>query len=652
MAGQPNVGKTTVFNLLTGGAQHVGNWPGKTVRREEGLCRVGALQLQVVDLPGTYSLTAASDEERIARDFILRERPVVVVTADATGMERSLYLLAEIAQLDVPVVLGLNMMDVARAQGVQIEPHVLEAALGVPVVPLVAVRGEGREELLAAICRVLTDPARSHPSRPAFCCEVLGTMHRLLEGKVPVPYDPEWVALKLLEGDEELLAAARGWLGPTDWETVHGLLRTHEDAFLDVAGARYEWIERMVRAAVVRPRLGPIAVTDRLDRIATHPLWGRLLLALVLGLVFAATFGLGAPLQRWLDESVLAGLATAVGDGLGSAPEWFRGLLVEGVIGGAGRVATLIPVLVVFFAGMAVLEDSGYLARAAFLLDGVMHRIGLHGKSFFPLFLGFGCSVPAVLGSRIVESSRSRLLTILLAPLVPCTGRLVVVAFVGAVLFGNTAPLVAGGLVAANLLVLAAVGAVFSRWVIRGEREAFIMVLPLYHGPRLGSVMRAAATNTWAFVRRAGTLIVAAAVVVWALSNYPGPSPEHSVLGTVGRALEPAARLAGMDWRLVVATLSGFMAKENVIATLGILYGAEASAGLDAALATAVTAASGLAFLVVQMLFVPCISTIVAIRQETGGWRWPLANSGLQLMVALAGGAIVFQAAQILGLGV
>jgi ferrous iron transport protein B len=498
---------------------------------------------------------------------------------------------------------------------------------------------------------VIADPARFHPRRPAIARDVVDALRRLLEGHVPAPYDPEWVALKLLEGDEELLGAARWWLGPGGWDPVHRRLRAHEDAFLDVAGARYEWIERMVRAAVVRPRLGPVTITDRLDRVATHPLWGRLLLVVVLGVVFAATFTVGAPLQRWLDRSALAAIGGAVGDALGWAPRWFRDLTVEGVIGGAGRVVTLIPVLIVFFAGMAVLEDSGYLARAAFLLDGLMHRIGLHGKSFFPLFVGFGCNVPAVLASRVVESTRGRLLTILLTPLVPCTGRLVVVAFVGAVLFGDAATLAAAGLVAANLIVLAAVGAVLSRWVIPGEREAFIMVLPLYHGPTLRSIARAAATNTWAFVRRAGTLIVAASVVVWALSNYPGPDPEDSVLATMGRAIEPLGQLMGMDWRLVVATLSGFLAKENVIATLGILYGAEASAGLDTALGSAVTPASGLAFLVVQMLFIPCVSTIVAMRRETGSWRWPLASAGLLLLVALAAGTVTYQTARLLGLG-
>ena len=653
VAGQPNVGKTTVFNLLTGGVQHVGNWPGKTVERAEGSCRFGSLYLRIVDLPGTYSLTAASEEERIARGFILHEHPaVIVVIADATALERSLYLVAEIALLDVPVVVGLNMMDAAEAQGIRIEPHVLEAALGVPVVPLVAVRRKGRAELLAAIARVLDDPDGFHPAPPTIAAphrDVLATLERILAGHVPAPYRPEWVALKLLEGDDELTNAARDWLAPGDWADVQGLLMADEDAVVDVAVGRYAWIGRMVRAAVVQPRPGPITFTDRLDRIATHPLWGRLVLAAVLSAVFAATFGLGTPLQQWLDRAAIPAAGDATRAALGWAPAWLRDLAVEGIVGGAGRVLTLVPLLFIFFAAIGVLEDSGYLARAAFLLDGFMHRIGLHGRSFFPLFLGFGCNVPAVLCARVVESKRDRLLTILLAPLVPCTGRLAVIAFVSAVFFGGWAAVVASALVVTNLVVLTALGAALGRWVLRGERTPFIMVLPLYHRPALTSVARVAALNTLEFIRRAGTIILAASVAVWALGAYPEGDLDQSLLAMAGRVVEPFGQLMGMDWRLVVATLSGFIAKENTIATLGVLYGGNAHAGLDAALATAVAPASALAFLVVQMLFIPCVSTIAAMRQETGDWRWPLIGSGLLLAIALVAGVAVFQGAQFVG---
>lgn len=653
LAGQPNVGKTTVFNLLTGDAQHVGNWPGKTVERAEGTCRSGSLDLRIVDLPGTYSLTAASEEERIARDFVLRERPAaVVVIADATALERSLYLLTEVALLDVPVVVGLSMMDVAEAQGIGIEPHVLEAALGVPVVPLIAVRRKGRAELLAAIAQVVGDPGRFHLAHPAIATpnrDVLATVERILAGHVPAPYRPEWVALKLLEGDDELTEAVRGWLEPAAWGEMHDVLLAHEDAVADIAVGRYAWIERMVRVAVVHPHPGPITLTDRLDRVATHPLWGRLLLAVVLSAVFAATFGLGTPLQQWLDRAAIPAVADATRAALGWAPAWLQDLAVEGIVGGAGRVLTLVPVLVIFFAAIGALEDGGYLARAAFLLDGFMHRIGLHGRSFFPLFLGFGCNVPAVLCARLVESKRDRLLTILLAPLVPCSGRLAVIVFVSAVLFGGWAAVVASALVVTNLVVLTALGAVLGRWVLRGERTPFIMVLPLYRRPALTSVARASVRNTAEFVGRAGTMILAASVAIWALGAYPAGDLDQSLLAMAGRVVEPVGQLMGMDWRLAVATLSAFVAKENAIATLGILYGGNAQAGLDAALATAVPPASALAFLVVQMLFIPCVSTVAAMRRETGGWRWPLIGSALLLAIALAAGVTVFQGARLLG---
>ena len=653
LVGQPNVGKTTVFNLLTGGAQHVGNWPGKTVERREGTGRCGSRILRIVDLPGTYSLTAASEEERIARDVILHQHPaLVVVVADATSLERSLYLLTEVLLLEVPVVLGLNMMDAAEQQGIRIETDVLQTALGIPVVPLVAARGDGRDELAATIDRVIASPSELRPKRPAIGAahrQVLAVLRRLLTGHVPAPYPEEWVALKLLEGDDELTESARGWLGPSAWEDVHRLLMAHEDAVLDIARGRYTWIERMVRAAIVQPRAGPITLTDRVDRVATHPVWGRVVLAAVLGVLFTATFALGAPLQRWLELVALPAVAGTAAALLGGAPAWLRDLVVQGVVGGAGSVATLVPVLFIFFAGISVLEESGYLARGAFLLDGLMHRIGLHGKSFFPLFLGFGCNVPACLACRIVESDRARLLTILLAPLVPCTGRLAVVVFVAAVFFGSGATLVAWALVVVNLVVLALVGAGLNRWTLRGEREPLIMVLPLYHRPAVRAVLHEATANTWSFVQRAGTLIVAASMIVWAMSSFPAADPEGSVLATIGRAIEPLGRLMGMDWRLVAATLSGFVAKENAIATLGILFGGQAGRGLDGALAAEVSPASGLAFLVVQMLFIPCVSTVAAMRRETAGWRWPLVSMVLLLAIAVTGGTVTYQAARVLG---
>lgn len=657
LAGQPNVGKSTIFNLLTGLSQHVGNWPGKTVERKEGTLFRDGVQLRVVDLPGTYSLSANSEEEQIARDFIIKERPnVVVMVANAAALERNLYLLAELLILPVPVVLGLNMMDVARREGVDIEPHVLAAALGLPVVPLVASRNQGVSELIAAAATLARAPEAFRPARPEIAAphrDVLAQVRTLLGTHVPRPYDSDWVALKLLEGDGEIMDLARAWLPEAARQSIATLLAQHEDAVLDIAGGRYEWIGRMVRAAVTRPRLGQISFTDRLDRIAVHPLWGLLLLFAAFGLTFWLTFTLAAPAQAWLETGVVAPLQRWVHAVLVAAPPWLADLLAEGVLGGAGIVITFVPILAVFFAVLALLEDTGYLARVAYVMDRFMHVLGLHGKSFLPLFLGFGCNVPAVMGARVIESPSGRLLTILLAPLVPCSARFAVLAFLTPVFFGRQAFGFALGLVALNLLVLVSVGVLLNRTLFRGQHAAFIMELPLYHAPSARSIGLFVWHNTWAFLRRAGTVILLAAVVIWALASFPGPTIEASYLAWFGRRLAPLGQLMGMDWRLVVALLSSFIAKENAVVTLGILYGGEESArGLAATLAAAVPPAAGLAFLTVTMLFIPCVATVVVMREETRSWRWTLFSVLLLLAIALAAGAAVYQGAWWLGLGV
>lgn len=652
IAGQPNVGKSTVFNLLTGLSQRVGNWPGKTVERREGALSRDGRRLKVVDLPGAYSLSADSEEERIARDFIIHERPdVVVMIADASALERNLYLLSELLWLPVPVVLGLNMMDVAAAEGIQIEPHVLEAALGLPVVPLVASRNQGVDELVAAAERLARAPQTFRPARPGIAAphrEVLARVQALLAGHVPEPFDAGWVALKLLEGDGEVTEKARNWLPPEAWREVAALLARHEDAVLDIAGGRYEWIGRMVRAAVVRPRLGQVSLTDRLDRFAVHPLWGLLLLAAAFALVFWLTFTLALPVQEWLGGGV-GWLRAAVVAALAGAPAWLAALLAEGVLGGAGIVLTFLPVLAVFFAALGLLEDTGYLARAAYVMDRFMHLLGLHGKSFLPLFLGFGCNVPAVMGTRVIESPAARLLTILLAPLVPCSARLAVLAFLTPVFFGRQALPVALGLVGLSLLLLALVGVILNRTLFRGQQAAFIMELPLYHRPSARTIGLFVWHNTWAFLRKAGSVILVVSVAVWALSAFPGPGVEHSWLARFGRALAPLGELMGLDWRLMVALLTSFIAKENAISTLGILYGEGAS--LVPALAAGVPPASGLAFLTVAMLFIPCVATVAVMRQETRSWRWTLFGVALLLAIALAAGVAVYQGARWLGLG-
>ena len=654
LAGQPNVGKSTVFNLLTGMNQHVGNWPGKTIEQKTGTFMYNGTRFKLVDLPGTYSLSANSPEEVIARNFIIKERPdVVVALLDAAILERSLYLVAELLPLPAPVVIALNMMDVAEQEGMRIEPHVLEAALGVPVIPMVATKNQGVRELIQAIDDVAHGRVKYHPRLPEIRADhraVLEEIEALIDSYVPEPYPKSWVALKLLEGDSEITEMMRACTPDDVWEQVHAILMAHEDAIIDVAGGRYDWIRRMVRAAVTRPKAGQITRTDKLDRWATHPFWGMFILAGILGMVFWLTYTVGAPLQNLLDVYVVGTAANWMGALLASAPTWVRGLVMDGIIGGVGTVITFLPILVIFFATMGLLEDIGYMARAAYAMDRFMHLMGLHGKSFLPLFLGFGCNVPAIMGARVIESQRARLLTIMIAPLVPCTARMVVVTFLAPIFFGQAATLVSWGLIGLSLTVLAVLGILINKIAFRGERAAFIMELPLYHVPNWRTIALLVWQRCLAFLKKAGTLILVMAVIVWALSYWPGGDVETSFLAQFGRLLEPVGALMGMSWRMIVALLTSFIAKENSLATMGVLYGADnEETKLAERLSGTLTPAAALAFLVVQMLFVPCVATVAAMWQETRSVRWTLFNVVLLLVVSFGVGILVYQVAGWLG---
>jgi ferrous iron transport protein B len=653
LAGQPNVGKSTVFNLLTGLSQHVGNWPGKTVEQKAGTCHYEDWVFEVVDLPGTYSLSANSPEELIAREYIIKEKPdVVVAVVNAATLERSLYLLAELLPLPVPVIVGLNMVDVAEQQGLEIETHVLEAALGVPVVPMVATKGQGIRELLARIQEVACDGTEYAPNAPDIRADhrdVLERIEALTGDHVPPEYPRSWVALKILEGDEQITEMMHTRLPQEAWEEVHGIIKQHEDACVAVASGRYAWIGRMIRAAVVRPRAGPITLTDRLDRWATHPLWGLLVLAGILALTFWLAYTIGSPLQELMDVHVVQALANLATSALARAPAWLVGLLVDGIINGVGSVFTFFPILLIFFAVLGILEDVGYMARAAYVMDRFMHLMGLHGKSFLPLFLGFGCNVPAVMGSRVIESERARLLTILVSPLVPCTARMAVIAFLAPVFF-DAPTIISWGLLTMNLGVLVLSGLLINRVILKGEHVAFIMELPLYHFPNWRTIGLTVWQRLLSFLHRAGTIILTASLIIWALSTFPGGDIENSLLAAIGRLLEPVGRVMGLDWRIMVALLSSFIAKENAVATLSVLFGAgESGARLATVLRSTLTPAAALAFLVMQMLFIPCVATVGAIKQETNSWRWTVFSVVFLLLVSLAGGVATYQIASLLG---
>jgi ferrous iron transport protein B len=652
LAGQPNVGKSTVFNILTGLSQHVGNWPGKTVEKKEGAHVSEDVEMQIVDLPGTYSLTAFSEEERVARDFIIGVMPdVIVLLVNASALERSLYLLSELLLLGPPTIVAVNMIDVAESQGIHIDMKSLQASLGIPVVSMVATKNRGIRELVSKIIAVGTGDVEYRPRIPGVSADHRAIFEKLMElirEYVPSPYTVRWTATKLMEGDSEISKIMESIVPQNNWSEIQSLLIKHEDSLHAVVGGRYDWIEEVARAAISRFKMGQVVMTDRIDHILTRPVFGIPILLAVFASVFILTYQIGFPLQRWLEGGVSA-FAGWIDHVLGAAYPWVRGILVDGVISGVGSVLTFLPILVIFFAVMAVLEDVGYMARAAFVMDRFMHIVGLHGKSLLPLCLGFGCNVPSVLGARIVESKKERLLTIFLAPFIPCTARLAVLTFVTGAMFLKEAALVSWSLLTMNILALGVTGILINRFVLKDEPMPFIMELPLYHTPNLRTIGLVVWTRTVAFVKKAGTVILAVSILVWLLSYLPEGNVETSILAWIGRLLEPIGSPLGLDWKLITALMTSIVAKENAIATLGVLYGV-GEKGLLQVLPGVVSHASALAFLVVLMLFVPCAATVAVMKQEMGNWKWFASSMLLMLAVSFFGGMFAYHFALWVGL--
>ena len=658
LAGTPNTGKSTVFNALTGLRQHVGNWPGKTVEKKSGICQRDGKVFSVVDLPGSYSLGANSTEEEIARDFLARERPdIVVAIVDASSLERNLYLVCELLQLGVPMVVALNMMDLARSGGLEVDAGALEAALGVPVVPMVARNGQGIQQLLESIEAVAEGETASPVDGPRLSPAVqplLAKLDAAVPADLDIPYPRRWALVKLLEGDPSIRRSMKAALPPDAWERIRNILHQHEQAMLEIASSRYDWAAETYRRAVGRPGGENISLGERADRLLTHPLGGLIAFAAVVFGIYWLMFSLGAPMQAWLNDNVVVRSADALEDALRGWPDWSTSLLANGLIGGAGLVLTFIPILAILFLALAILEDVGYMARAAFVMDRFMHRVGLRGQSFLPLFLGWGCNVPAIMGSRIVESRAARLTTILVTPLVPCAARMVVIALFTAAFFGGAAVLVSWSMVMMNLAVLALAALLISRFVFRGQDSSFVMEIPRYHAPNIRTVLLATGERVRRFVMLAGTVILAMSLVVWAFSSFPSNDVGDSILGHIGRGLAPVGGLMGLDWRMMVALLTSFVAKEQTIATLRVILGTGdgANGALKTELTSIMVPAAAVSFIALQMLFVPCAASVAAIRQETRSWRWTGFAVGYMLTISFAVAIVIYQVARLFGLGV
>jgi ferrous iron transport protein B len=687
LAGNPNSGKTTLFNLLTGCRQGVGNYPGVTVEKKEGVSRRGGARLDIVDLPGTYSLAAYSTDERVARDFLLDERPdVVVCVVDASNLERSLYLTVQLMELGAALVLALNMTDLAAARGFVIDVPKLSGLLGgVPVVPTVGNRGTGCEALVDAVVAVGTGahPIR-HPPIPYGdeVDEEIEKLAALLEPDASrlAPCAPRWAALKLLEGDgpvrDRVRARCKGGadiLAGAD-ASVHHLRRIFADEpEVVIADRRYGFAAGACREAVRTTAESRRTWSDRIDSVVAHPLLGLPIFLSLMYLVFFATFRLGEypmhgihHLFQWLAQ-VVGGLWPA---GSGSALE---SLLVDGVIGGVGGVIAFLPNILILFLAIAVLEDSGYMARAAFIVDRWMHKIGLHGKSFIPMLIGFGCTVPAIMATRILESRRDRLTTMLVLPLMSCGARLPIYVLLTGAFFAESwrAPVMWSmylvGIGAAVLLAK-----ILRSTLFRGEAEPFVMELPPYRAPTFRGAVIHTWHRGWLYVRKAGTVILGVSVLLWAMTSYPrvpaerlaGLAPEaragaalgYSVAGRAGRLLAPVARPLGFDWRVNTALLGAVAAKEVFVAQMGIVHSLAAADDrkpepLEAALGRDYTPLQGIAIMLFCLLGLPCVATIAVMWSESGSWKWALLQWGGLTAIAYAAALIVYQAGSFLGWG-
>jgi ferrous iron transport protein B len=663
LAGQPNTGKSTVFNQLTGARQHVGNWPGKTVEQKSGTYTYQGATYHVVDLPGTYSLTANSLEETISRDFIIGEHPnAVVVLLDAAQLERTMYLLAEVLPLPAPVIVALNMMDVAEHEGRSIDVKALEQRLGLPVIPMVAAKKQGVPKLVETIHRLASDHHTYVPRIPDVGDaekQTLARIKAMIEGHVPAAYPLDWVAVKLLEGDTAIKSLVQRDLPPGAWRKLESLIGQNGEGALAVASARYAWIQQVTLEAVRYSAQGSKARRGKFDQIATHPIWGIPLAILIMLAAFAVAMVIAMPVMMTA-MSGLPYLIDATRQILAGAPAWVSAMLADGLLPGVGMALAFLGFLFGMFLAIGFVEDIGYLARVAFVGDRFMSRIGLHGKSFLPMVTSLGCNVAGVLGSRVVDSWQQRMMTLVMAPIVPCLAVWGVTGFFGTLFFGAAAPLVTVALLVTLIAWLVFTGFLFKRLLIKEEPGGLIMELPPYHRPNWKTIWRFTWGHTKSFITRGMTLVAGASVVIWALSYLPNGDIEISILGAAGRAVEPVGQLLGMDWRLMVALLASMASKEAALATLGVLYGLSSGVGTTSltglilgaeavehtAIATAIQAsvspASALAFVFAAFFSVPCLGTLGAIYSETRSWKWTLGATAYYTFAALLAGFLAY----------
>ena len=682
LVGNPNCGKSTLFNALTGLKQKVGNYPGVTVEKKIGTAYSQHGQaMTVIDMPGAYSLAARSPDEAVTRDVLLGRRPDtpmpdrIICIVDASNIERSLYLVHQILDLGRPVILVLNMMDIAVKSGFTLRTARLEKELGIPVIPCEAVNGKGLIDLRLVMSRPDLPLSRHAWNVPAAIAPAVAELQASLAGDEKPPLSARAEALLLLTDQDAVRVSGSTQLSERTSGILKGWQRRWEKEGTDWAAilvqSRYDAIGRIAGEVVQRVPIGPSA-TDRIDMVVTHPVWGWIILAAVMTLVFLGIFTLAEYPMNWIDHRV-AGLGNWVRSAL--APGDLRNLVTDGAIAGVGSILVFLPQILILFLFIGLLESTGYMARAAFIMDRLMSRVGLNGRSFIPMLSSYACAIPGIMATRTIEDAKDRLVTILVAPLMSCSARLpVYLLMIAALVPGDRVPLVTKVGLMMLMYALGTGGAfgfawLFKRTLLKGAPPLMIMELPPYRLPRVKDVSLHMLERAGIFLRRAGTVILGISIVLWFLAAYPkapaGATPTQqlaqSFAGRAGHALEPAIKPLGFDWQIGIGLISSFAAREVFVSTMGVVFNAESSKENTAPLRDALKAARWpdgrllftplvcLTLMVFYVFAMQCMSTIAVVRRETNGWKWPIFQTLYMTGTAWVLTFIVYQTGRALG---
>ncbi|MDM0447675.1 ferrous iron transport protein B [Clostridium perfringens] len=662
LAGNPNCGKTSLFNLLTKSRQHIGNWPGVTVEKKEGTLKFKGESYKVIDLPGTYSLGAYSEDEIVARNYILKDKPDVVINVvDATNLERNLYLTTQLIEMGANVVIALNMIDQAESLNIEIDTNKLSKRLGVPIIKTSAFKNRGIEELIETSIHSKKNEKLININYGEDIENEIKNLSYLLEAyKNKLEFPVNWTALKLLENDEYIKDKVKQLNSPSIFTKLEESNKTIEknigfEADMSIVDKRYSFISSITEDVIKKPSKKQVTTTEKIDKIVTNKYLGIPIFALIMYCLYELTFIIGAGIQEWFGD-LIAKAGVIVSDFIANmgAPELLVGFINDGLFGGVGAVLSFLPLIMVMYFLLGLLEDSGYMARAAYVMDRLMRGLGLHGKTFVSMIVSVGCNVPGIMSTRTLENKKDRMIAILINPFISCGARMPIYAVFVEAFFPTHQGLVLFSLYVLGIIVALISGKIFSKTLFKGESSYFVMELPAYRIPSIKNVFLLMWEKAGAFFKKAGMIIFPMMIVLWALSVLPlgvEPNSEHSILGMIGSFVAPLFVLAGYGtWQAGVSLITGILAKESVVATMGMVYaGVEEGEALINVIQQVFTPLSAVSFLVMTLLYTPCLAALGAIKRETNSMKWTIFSAVYTFVIALVLSTLVYQVGLLLG---